>query len=283
MNTRNLITSILAGATLCGFGAFAQPANPGPDHGPGDSAPARPRMSFSAFDLNGDGSVSEDEFNKVRSEMRGGPGQGGGFGRGPGQRGPGPQGGDVERPREARSENGPGPVEPSAAVESKERVAPSMEQPEGAPRRERARDGQGPQMREPRRDGSMGRPGGERPGMRRRADWSDRPGRGNREGGEFRRGPGPGADRRDGQGRGPAGFQGGERRHMAAGPGPRSHGMAGGDRRPARDGKGPHFGERGGSGAAGVCPNCGCEQGPRDGRPRHPGDGRGQRRMAPRD
>jgi hypothetical protein len=280
MNTRNLITSILAGATLCGLGAIAQPANPGPDNGPGDSAPARPRMSFAAFDLNGDGSVSEDEFNKARSEFRGGPGPGGGLGRGPGQRGPGRPGGDVELPREARPETGP--VNPPAAVESKERVAESLEQPEGAPRRERARDGQGPQMRERRRDGSMGRPDGERPGMRRQADLSDRPGRGNREGGEFRRGPGPGPDRRDGQGRGPAGFRGGDRRHMAAGPGSRADGMAGGDRRPARDGNGPHFGERGGSNAAGVCPNCGCQSGPRDGGPRHPGHGRGQRRMPPR-
>ena len=280
MNTRILITSILAGASLCGLGAFAQPAHPSPDSRPGETAPGRPRMSFSAFDLNGDGSVSEDEFNKVRSEMRGGPGQGGGMGRGPGQRGPGRPGGDMERPPEVRSENGP--VTPPPAVESRERTEEFVERPAAAPRQERARDGQGPQMRERRRDGSMGRPDGERPGMRRRADMNDRPGRGNREHGEFRRGPGPGADRRDGEGRGPAGFQGGDRRQMAGGPGPRSHGMAGGDRRPARDGMGPHRGERGGLNAGDVCPNCGCPNGPRDGGPRQPGDGRGQRRMAPR-
>ena len=279
MKNRILITSFLAGVALCGLGAYAQPATPGPEN-QGNTGPGRPRMSFSTFDLNGDGSVTEDEFNKARSEMRGNPGPGGGMGRGPGNRGPGGPGGDVVRPRESRLESGS--VTPTPSTDSKERTEESVERPEVGPRRERVRDGEGAQMRERRRDGAVGRPDGERPGMRQRADQMDRPGRDDWQAGEFRRVPGRGWDGGERQGRGPGGFQRDDRREMAAGRGPRPYRMERADRRPARDGMGPQGGRNGGQDAAGVCPNCGCPGGPRDGGVRQQGEGRGPRRMAPR-
>lgn len=279
MNHRIFITSLLAGLTLWGWSASAQPAEAGApisdSHGPG-----RPRMSFSALDLNGDGSVSEDEFNKARSEMRGERGPGGGPGRGPGNRGMGGPGGGVEKPRE--HEPLAAPATPSAAAAPEERPREFVETRDQGPRRERFRDGEGAQIRERRHDGAMERPENGRRGLRHRSEWNDRPGRGNRDGGEFRRGPRDDWDRGGRLGRGPGGMYRGDRREMAAGELRRAE-MPRGERRAARDGMGPHGNRRGGPESEGVCPHCGRQGGPRDDARRGDGEGRGPRRMAPRD
>lgn len=277
MNHRIFITSLLAGITLCGWTASAQPAEAGTPSS--DSrGPGRPRMSFSALDLNGDGSVSEDEFNKARSEMRGGPGPGGGPGRGPGNRGMGGPGGGVERPRETEPQAAP--ATPSAVAAPEERPREFVETRDQGPRGERTRIREGAPMRERRPDGAMSRPEDGRRGVRHQAEWNDRPGRGYRDGGEFRRGPRDDSDRGGRQGRGPGGLHRGDRREMADDlrreDGPR------GERRAVRDGMGPHGNRRGGPDAEGVCPHCGRQGGSRDDARRGDGDGRSFRRMAPR-
>ncbi|MGE3309750.1 MAG: hypothetical protein AB7O66_07250 [Limisphaerales bacterium] len=295
MKTRIILTSILAAISLWGFNTLAQPASAesGDSGRPAPQGPGGPRMAFSTLDRNGDGSVSEAEFNQARSEMRGRMNQGGGPGF---LRGPGPSGADDVRPRgerTPRSESASAAPDPDAG----ERRAADVERPGRGPRRERALAGDGAgagiQRRERRQDGvAVGQGQGQGQGRGRgqgqgRAEFQrqGRPGgpeaRADRPGMQAFRGPRPELGRGDRQG--PGGMRRPERRDGVAGVAPmgprgfRGPGMGqggnDGGRRPARDGMGPHGARRLGPNAGGVCPDCGCPLG----RAQVGGGGRGPR------
>ncbi len=273
MKNRILMASLMAGISLCGLGSLAQTPAVEPES-TAPRGPGGPRISFAAMDLNGDGSVSEAEFDQARANRSG---RGPGMGRG----GAGPQGGRAGL-GPVREESSTDKAEAPRREARDEADAPAVESKGDGPVRERARarDGEDLQLRERRRD--RGNEGLRTPQDRPRMERMEQAERRSEERPEFRRGPrhgmgpgygmGPGEGRDAGEGRGPGRWERPMNREQGLARVPRDGRGERGGRGPGREGMRQDGMRRGPVGSDVACPHCGRSVGGRWG-----GEGRGPR------
>ncbi|MBL9129461.1 MAG: hypothetical protein JNL97_17550 [Verrucomicrobiales bacterium] len=159
MKNLKYIVSLVGVLGLGTVAGWAQPAE-GEQAAPAGRGPGRQRPSFSQLDLNHDGSISPEEFDKARAERRGrgGPGPGA-------EARPAAEGGAAAEARPADAE-----VRPREAAPEKAEFADRPERGGGKGpglRRRPGRGGEGDrdgEFRGPRGHGRQGR--GEGPGLR---------------------------------------------------------------------------------------------------------------------